>query len=101
MADGPPSDRLHHPTTEDARMPTYNDLLPIVTGLIQSLAPAGRRVGEDTDLVADLEFDSLKVMSLIEQVEDRFDVSVPLNILPDIRTVRDFTVRLQAILGEN
>jgi hypothetical protein len=40
-------------------------------------------------------------MSLIEQVEDRFDVSVPLNILPDIRTVRDFTVRLQVILGEN
>jgi acyl carrier protein len=40
-------------------------------------------------------------MNLIEQVEDRFDVSVPLNILPEIRTVRDFTVQLQTILGEN
>jgi acyl carrier protein len=81
-------------------MPTYEDILAIVADLIQPLAPEGRSVREDTDLVADLEFDSLKVMNLIEQVEDRFDVSVPLNILPDIRTVRDFTVQLQAILGK-
>lgn len=81
-------------------MPTYEDILSIVTDLIRPLAPEGRGVREDTDLVADLEFDSLKVMNLVEQVEDRFDVSVPLNILPDIRTVRDFTVQLQAILGK-
>lgn len=82
-------------------MPTYEDILAIVTELIKPLAAPGRSIWEDTDLVADLEFDSLKVMNLIEQVEDRFDVSVPLNILPDIRTVRDFTVQLQAILGDN
>lgn len=81
-------------------MPTYAELLSVVTELIKPLAPPGRSVREDTDLVSDLEFDSLKVMNLIEQVEDRFDVSVPLNILPDIRTVRDFTVQLQAILGK-
>jgi acyl carrier protein len=86
---------------EDARMPTYEDILPIVMDLVKPLAPPGRSVREDTDLVSDLEFDSLKVMNLIEQVEDRFDVSVPLNILPEIRTVRDFTVQLQTILGEN
>lgn len=82
-------------------MPTYEDILAIVTELIKPLAAPGRSIQEDTDLVSDLEFDSLKVMNLIEQVEDRFDVSVPLNILPDIRTVRDFTVQLQAILGDN
>jgi acyl carrier protein len=82
-------------------MPTYEDILAIVTELIKPLTAPGRSIQEDTDLVSDLEFDSLKVMNLIEQVEDRFDVSVPLNILPDIRTVRDFTVQLQAILGDN
>jgi acyl carrier protein len=82
-------------------MPTYEDILMVVTNLVKPLAPPGRSVQEDTDLVSDLEFDSLKVMNLIEQVEDRFDVSVPLNILPDIRTVRDFTVQLQAIIEGN
>jgi acyl carrier protein len=80
-------------------MYAYDEILESVIELIRPLAPAGRSVAEDTDLVTDLDFDSLKVMSLIEQVEDRFDVSIPLNILPDIRTVRDFAVQLQHILG--
>jgi acyl carrier protein len=79
-------------------MQTYEELLSLVIGMIQPLAPQGRRIDERTDLVSDLEFDSLKVMSLIERVEDRFDISIPLNILPDIRTVRDFTVQLQNLL---
>jgi acyl carrier protein len=87
------------PSNQEPRMHSYDDILESVIELIRPLAPPGRSVAEGTDLVTDLEFDSLKVMSLIEQVEDRFDVSVPLNILPDIRTVRDFTVQLQHILG--
>jgi acyl carrier protein len=87
-------------TIWEKRMTTHEDLLPIVIDLIKPLAPKGRSVLEDTDLVSELEFDSLKVMNLVEQVEDRFDVSIPLNILPDIRTVRDFTVQLQRIIGE-
>jgi len=82
-------------------MQTYETILSLVIALVQPLAPEGREVREDTDLVSDLEFDSLKVMKLVEQVEDRFDVSVPLNILPDIRTVRDFAVQLQRIIGGN
>lgn len=82
-------------------MQTYETILSLVIELVQPLAPQGREVREDTDLVSDLEFDSLKVMNLVEQVEDRFDVSVPLNILTDIRTVRDFAVQLQRIIGGN
>jgi len=81
-------------------MPSYEELLPQVIEMVQPLAAPDRIAREDTDLVADLEFDSLKVMSLIERVEDRFDISIPLNVLPDIRTVRDFTVQLQKLLGK-
>ncbi len=79
-------------------MPGYDEILQQVVELIKPIAPPERPVEADTDLVADLEFDSLKVMNLIEQVEDRFDISVPLNILPDIRTVKDFTVQLQGLI---
>ena len=58
-------------------MQTYEELLSQVIEMIQPLAPQGRSVREDTDLVSDLEFDSLKVMSLVERVEDRFDISDP------------------------
>jgi acyl carrier protein len=86
--------------SQKPKMDTYENILKLVIERIQLLAPPGKSVDESTDLVSDLEFDSLKVMSLIEQVEDHFDISVPLNILPDIRTVRDFAVKLQEILGE-
>ena len=49
-------------------MPGYDEILQQVVELIKPLAPPERQVEADTDLVADLEFDSLKVMNLIEQV---------------------------------
>ena len=55
---------------------------------------------EDTDLVADLGLDSLKVMKILESVEDRFDISIPLNVLPDARTVKDFALQIQNLNGD-
>jgi acyl carrier protein len=52
-------------------------------------------------LVADLEIDSLKLMELMLEIEDRFDVSVPLNILPDVSTVQDLAVKLEELINKN
>ena len=49
----------------------------------------------------DLNFDSLVVMEFVAVVEDQFDISVPLNILPDIATVRDLAVAGEKIVAEN
>lgn len=81
-------------------MQPNEDILTQVTELIKSLAPEQQRITKDTDLVADLDFDSLKVMKLLEQLEDRFDISVPLNLLPGIRTVEDLTLQLQRIIDK-
>ncbi|MGD9090729.1 MAG: acyl carrier protein [Desulfobacterales bacterium] len=66
---------------------------------MDSLVEDGTVLGEETDFVADLGFDSLKVMKLLEKVEDRYDMSIPLNVLPDIRTVKDFVLQLQKLVG--
>jgi acyl carrier protein len=57
-------------------------------------------VTEDTDLIADLGLDSMQVMELVLAVEDRFDISIPLNVLADVRTVRDFARQLEAMLAQ-
>ena len=36
-------------------------------------------------------------MKIKESVEDNFDISIPLNILPDVRTVKDLVVQIQKI----
>ena len=81
-------------------MPDYEDILQALEEILQPFVPQGQAVDEDTDLVADLGLDSLKVMKILESVEDRFDISIPLNVLPDVRTVKDFAIQIQKLDGD-
>ena len=62
----------------------------IEESVIDVLKSVSRRPIEPTlnsDLVADLGFDSLQVLEVISELEDRFDISIPLNDVPATRTV--------------
>lgn len=52
---------------------------------------------EDTALVADVGLSSLEVMEFIEKIEDHFDISIPLNILPDVNTIGDLAKKVQEL----
>ena len=78
----------------------YEDILKSLFEILKPFVPQGQEINEDTDLGADLGLDSLKVMKILEEVEDSFDISIPLNILPDVRTVKDFVVEIQKIDGD-
>lgn len=41
----------------------------------------------DSELMADLGFDSLQILEFVGDLEDHFDIAVPLNALTHIRTV--------------
>ena len=75
-------------------------ILKEVTGILTTFVPQGQQLSEETDMIADLGLDSLKVMKIVETVEESFDISIPLNILPEVRTVGDFAVQIQKITGE-
>jgi acyl carrier protein len=79
-------------------MQDYDTLLKQICELLVPLVEEGKELREESDFVADLGFDSLKVMKLLERVEDRYDISIPLNILPDIQTVKDFVLQLQKLM---
>lgn len=48
---------------------------------------AEEHIESNSHLMHDLELDSIKVMELIMLLEDNFDISIPLNVLPDVETV--------------
>ena len=58
-------------------MQEYQTILKSLTEIIKPFIPKGHAVSENTDLVADLGLDSLKVMKILESVEDQFDVAIP------------------------
>jgi len=80
-------------------MSSYQQFLPDLYQVLQPFANEGEVLSEDTELVADLGLDSLKIMELMLEIEDHFDVSIPLNVLPDIRTIKDLAVQVGSLGG--
>jgi acyl carrier protein len=81
-------------------MQVYEDIIEEIYKILQPFIPQGLEIGEETDMLADLGLDSLKVMKIVESVEDSLDISIPLNILPDVRTVKDFALQIQKLVGD-
>jgi len=76
----------------------YPQILAEICAELATLTQGRVEVGEDTDLLGDLGLDSLQVMNLMLQIEDRFDISIPVNILPDVKTVRDLAMQIDNLL---
>ena len=75
----------------------------IEEGVIDVLKTVSRRPIEPTlasDLVTDLGFDSLQVLELIAELEDRFDISIPLNDMAATRTVAQVVAQVAALAQE-
>ena len=71
--------------------------------VIDVLKTVSRRPIEPTlasDLVGDLGFDSLQVLELIAELEDRFDISIPLNDVPSTRTVAQIVAQVARLVEE-
>jgi acyl carrier protein len=75
----------------------------IEQGVMDVLKTISRRPVEPTlssDLVADLGFDSLQVLEVIAELEERFDISIPLNELPATRTVGQVVSQVAVLVAE-
>ncbi len=73
-------------------------LLETLSGLVRKFAPPGAELKLDTELSADLNIDSVAAMDLIMEIEDRFDIDVPINQVSDLRTLGDLVVLVQGQL---
>ena len=83
-------------------MHTYAEILGSLCELLPPFAGEWKgEIGEDTDLVRELGLSSMKIMDLLMEVEDRFDVTIPLNRLAKIRTVGDLAAMLETLVNHS
>jgi acyl carrier protein len=64
----------------------------IVAELCRLLVPfntEGKTLLGETDIPAELNIDSVGVMDFIMEVEDHFDIEIPLNVVAETRTIAD------------
>lgn len=60
-----------------------------VVALLEPFRKADGAITRETDISQDLKLDSLAVMDLMMELEETFDVTIPLNLVAEIRTVGD------------
>ncbi|BAZ93666.1 acyl carrier protein [Thiohalobacter thiocyanaticus] len=79
----------------------YQEILQGLYGMLERFPTRNIDLQEQTDLVADMGLDSINVMELLQEIEDRFDIIVPLNVMSDVRTVQDLATQVQRLIREN
>ncbi|MBI6557414.1 hypothetical protein PVE_P0075 (plasmid) [Pseudomonas veronii 1YdBTEX2] len=69
-------------------------ILECLQGLVEVPGP----VGPESNFIDDLGLESIKIMDLLMMLEDKFDESIPINILIDVSTPADLADALIAYL---
>ena len=64
-------------------------LLPYQTG--------EKPITGDTVIAKDLTIDSLAIMDMVMELEDRFDISIPMNVVAEIHTVDQLADTIQKL----
>ncbi|MCZ6500112.1 MAG: acyl carrier protein [Gammaproteobacteria bacterium] len=78
----------------------YDEVLTTTVSIVSRLVKADIELSADTDLLADVGMTSLQVMELVLEIEEEFDISFPLNRLPDIQTIKDLAQEIAASLDQ-
>lgn len=79
-------------------MLTQDLILENILTCLRDIVPSTSKVGPDSDLVDELGLESVKMMDLLMKLEDDYDLSIPINILMDVRTPQQLATSLVAYL---
>lgn len=73
--------------TASPSIPERRAIVEAVCAELEKHNTTGVHLHEETDITAELAIDSVAVMDLMFELEERFDVAVPLNQLGDVRKI--------------
>jgi len=68
--------------------------------LLNKLTKTDIEITESLHIMNDLDLDSVMVMELMMELEDHFDISIPLNTLPDVNTVADLIQEISKLKNQ-
>ena len=69
-----------------------------IIALLASKVPAGVTVSAETHIVGGLGLDSVAILDFIMDIEDRFDISIPLDRVAEVQTIADLTRAIETLM---
>ena len=68
--------------------------------LVATVNKKGIDLQPGTTFAHDLELDSLTVMDLVADIEDEFDILLPINLLPELESIEQVADAVEKIVAE-
>jgi acyl carrier protein len=70
---------------------TVNDegIMDAVCEILQQHNPRSIPLRPETKITSELNIDSVEVMDLVMEIEQRFDIDIPISMLSDVETIGD------------
>ena len=68
-----------------------------IVALLAQRIPAGTHVSAQTQIVGGLGLDSVAILDFIMDVEDRFDISIPLDRVAEVQTIAELSRAIEAL----
>ena len=78
-----------------------SEIAPRILAVLTKQLPNGSAVSLSTNIARDTGLDSVAVMDFVMDIEDMFDISIPLERTAHVETVADLCKVVQAILDES
>jgi acyl carrier protein len=81
-------------------MTTRDEIYATLCRLLQPFNSNGVELSPDTEISADLSIDSVSVMDFVMEVEDNYEIDIPLNVLSETRTMNDLVTVVEGRLKQ-
>ncbi|MEL7488384.1 MAG: phosphopantetheine-binding protein [Pseudomonadota bacterium] len=68
--------------------------------LLDEINHKGVKLTRETDLITDLEVDSVSVLDIVMDIEDAYDISIPVNTISETKTIGELVDAIHTIKKE-
>ena len=74
-----------------------SEIREIIFSTLRGALPQLRPLSDETHIIEDLGLDSVAVMDFVMEIEDKLDVSVPLDKIAEVETLGDLVATVQRL----
>lgn len=71
-----------------------------IATLLEPLNNKAVKLTRETDIIADLEIDSVSLLDVVMDIEDNYDISIPVNTISEIKTIGELVDAIHQIKKE-
>jgi len=76
-----------------------DEIFAKICELLKPYNPENRPISRASGIVSDLEVDSVAVFDLVMALEDHYDVSIPMEMVSDIKTVGELVNAIKQLIS--